>query len=112
MQPDQTCVWCGAAFVRTAGPGRPRLYCRRSHRQRHHEAKTLGTRMGLGTDDVLIGRDAYRSVRDQIYVLQAALEDAAADLGEGAECIDVLNDLRGAARPLVRIRWDPKAVGS
>ena len=110
MEPNPTCIWCGAEFVRTDGPGRPRLYCRRS--QRHHEAKQLGTRMGLSQDDVLIGRDAYSSLRDQMYMLQAALEDAAADLADGADCLEVLDDVRRAARPLVGIRWDPKAVGS
>ena len=112
MEANPTCLWCGAEFVRSPGPGRPRLYCRRSHRQRHHEAKQLGTRMGLSQEDVRISRDAYRSLRDQMYVLQAALEDAAADLAEGGDCLEVLDDLRRAARPLVGIRWDPKAVGS
>ena len=68
--------------------------------------------MGLSQEDVLISRESYSSLRDQMYVLQAALEDAAADLAEGADCLEVLDDVRRAARRLVGIRWDPKAVGS
>ena len=31
-----TCLWCGRAFERPDGPGRPPLYCSASHRQRAH----------------------------------------------------------------------------
>lgn len=37
------CLWCHAAVPRHRGPGRPRLYCCRSHRQRAYER-----RRGLG----------------------------------------------------------------
>lgn len=34
---DATCRYCGATFTQPRRPGRPSLYCRRSHRQRHYE---------------------------------------------------------------------------
>ncbi len=68
--------------------------------------------MGLAPDDVVIDRAVYLELRDQLYVMQAALEDAALDLGQGRDPLEVVEELRAAARPLVRLRWDPKAVGS
>ena len=40
------CSWCGRRFEPTPGPGRPRLYCRPSHRQRAYEARSLVVRLG------------------------------------------------------------------
>lgn len=35
------CAWCGEGLPEHSGRGRPRLYCKRSHRQRAYEARAL-----------------------------------------------------------------------
>ena len=40
------CLWCGDAFQTVPGPGRPRKYCCRAHRQRAYESRL---QMGIGT---------------------------------------------------------------
>ena len=38
--PGRRCQWCSTAIVPTGRPGRPRLYCRRSCRQRAYERRS------------------------------------------------------------------------
>lgn len=67
-------------FAVAAGPGRPRRYCRRSHRQRAFEARRLGERMGLSSGESVVDSDALLRLRDRLYVLESALDDVEADL--------------------------------
>lgn len=60
--------------------GRPRRYCRQSHRQRAFEARLLAERMGLDTGETLVATDALQDLNDRIYVLETALEDVERDL--------------------------------
>lgn len=81
------CQWCGVVFADSEGPGRPRRYCRRSHRQRAYEARRLGHQLGLRSGDVVVSAQAHRSLQDRLYVLEAALSDVERDLrgSTGAE---------------------------
>ena len=74
------CRWCGRELAPSTGPGRPREYCRRSHRQRAFEARRLGERMGLDRGDALVDADALEDLRDRLYVLESALDDVEHDL--------------------------------
>ena len=77
-----------------AGPGRPRRYCRPSHRQRAYEARREATRRGLGPDEVLLSRRSWETLRDALYRLETATEDVAGDLVAGrptkADYVDAL----------------------
>ena len=106
------CGWCGAVFIASPGSGRPRKYCKRSHRQRDYEARLEAERRDLGDDELLIERAKLDELRDRLYVLEAACEDVETDLEED----ETLNgyrravaDLLKAARPLLRVRIEPKA---
>ncbi len=95
------------------GPGRPRRYCRRSHRQRAFEARRLGRRMGLSSGEAVVNGDALEHLRDSIYVLEAALDDVEADL-RGRPPLEeyrrAFQHLYAAAAPL-RDGWiEPVAV--
>jgi hypothetical protein len=86
-----------------AGPGRPREFCRRSCRQRDYEARRRAAAHGLDETDLIVARAALESLRDRLYVLEAAVEDVDRDLA-GAEGPDdvrrALEWLLEAARPL------------
>ena len=66
------------------GPGRPRRYCRVSHRQRHYEARREAVLRDLNPGEVLYRSDDIRSLRDAIYVVKTALQDARMDLADAA----------------------------
>jgi hypothetical protein len=94
--------------------GRPRRYCRRSHRQRAYEARRLAERMGLDSGDTLVATNDLERVRDRLYVLESALDDVEADL-RGAAPVEEYRrafqhlyaaaaQLRGSA-PEPRARW-------
>ena len=108
------CAWCSDVIVQR-GSGRPRRFCRRSHRQRHYEARRLATAQGLKPDEVLIGRDQFDDLRDRLYVLEAAIEDADHDLGETPglrEYTEAFQGLYEAAVRARRFRLEPRAMGS
>ncbi len=114
MPAVSTCGWCGARFEKSGRRGRPRRFCRPSHRQRAYEARLLAERMGLGSDEVLVGRADWGSWRDRLYVLETALEDVEADLrgraGEG-DYRAAFRHLYAAAAPLRETRLEPRALG-
>ena len=108
------CLWCGTAFRVPEGPGRPQVYCRRSHRQRAFEARHLAASHGLGADDVLMSRANLVELRDALYQLEAAMEDVDTDLTEADDPgrhRSALWHLYGAAANLRGVRLEPKAVG-
>ncbi|HSL27119.1 MAG TPA: hypothetical protein VLA54_12645 [Acidimicrobiia bacterium] len=108
------CAWCGAGFKAGGGPGRPASFCRRSHRQRAYEARTLAARHGLGPDDALMSRRLLTELQDGLYLLQSAMEDVDNDLAEAGDAQGLraaLWHLYGAAAGLRMVRIEPKAVG-
>jgi hypothetical protein len=90
---------------RPAGPGRPRVFCKRSCRQRDFEARARASERGLGEHELVVARDALHALRDDLYVLVCAVEDADRDLAALAkptvtELRDLLRWVLDAARPL------------
>lgn len=109
------CQWCGGEFETARGPGRPSLYCRRSHRQRAYEARRLAGERGIRPDEVLISRHTWERLRDALYRLEAAAEDVAMDLLSGrptkTEYVAALAHLSTAVRDLQDVAVEPIAVG-
>lgn len=109
------CPWCAAAVPAPVGPGRPRRFCKRSHRQRHYEARKLAAAQGIAPDEVLIGRDQFDDWRDRLYQLEAAIEDAEQDLGKAPtlrEYTEAFQVLYRAAQEARSFRLEPRALGS
>ena len=107
------CAWCGERMARSSGPGRPRRYCRPSHRQRHYEARREATLRNLDPGDVLYREADIRRLRDAIYVLEAELQDARMDLAEGGSLEEyprVFRRVAGAVDALIRTPLEPKAT--
>lgn len=109
------CLWCAASIPEPSGPGRPRVFCRRSHRQRHYEARRLANAQGLAPDEVLISRRQFDDWRDRIYLLEAGLEDAALDLGDAPalrEYTEAFQTLYEAASRAKEFRLEARALGA
>jgi hypothetical protein len=94
------CRWCGRGFEPTAGPGRPRQYCKRSCRQRDYEARRRGAERGLDEDELIITRAELNELRDRLFVLSETVKDVEADLTDDAADDErrLLNVLLYAAR--------------
>ena len=106
------CAWCGERMARSTGRGRPRRYCRTSHRQRHYEARREATLRDLDPGDVLYRVVDVARLRDAVYVLEAALQDARMDLTGGTleEYPPAFRSVAGAADALIRTPLEPKAT--
>lgn len=97
------CGWCGRPFVPPAGPGRPRLYCKRSCRQRDFEGRQRVRAEGLSDGELVVTRRALDELDDLTYVLACAVEDVERDLAGEHDADDVRRSLEWlleAARPL------------
>lgn len=90
-------------------PGRPRLYCRRSCRQRDYEARRRAADLGIGEESLIVRRADVEALHDRFYELEAAIEDverdlAAADPPGVSDYRQALDWLLQVARPLARAR--------
>lgn len=90
--------------------GRPRKYCRRSHRQRAYEARLLAERMGLDGGEALVSAVALRALNDRIYVLEAALADVERDLRQDPDHRAAFTHLYAAAAQLRDSTLEPLAL--
>lgn len=59
---------------------------------------------------MLVARDELQRVRDLIYLLETALDDADLDLGEGAEVEAVYRSVVAAARQVTQTPLEPLAA--
>lgn len=76
------CGWCHRPVAQRPGPGRPRRYCRPSHRQRAYEARRRSDALAIPAGQVVVSETELRRVHDRLYQLEAALEDVEGDLVE------------------------------
>jgi hypothetical protein len=71
------CRWCGRPIARPrAATGRPATYCRRSCRQRAYEARRRAAELGLSEHELVITRAQLDELRDQVFVVRSAIDDA------------------------------------
>jgi hypothetical protein len=86
-----------------AATGRPRRYCRAVCRQRDFEARQRAAEVGLTETELVITRGELETLHDQLYVLEAAVEDVERDLAGSPtkqDYADAVAWLLQAARPL------------
>ena len=101
------CPWCRRPVAPTTGPGRPRVYCRRSCRQRAFEGRRRLQELGLTEAELVVARRDLDALHDALYVLEAAVEDVDRDLARSRTKADLeaaLSWLLAAARPLASRR--------
>jgi hypothetical protein len=114
-KPTDRCRWCRRPLDAGSRPGRPRLYCRQSCRQRDYEARRRAAELGLSESEVVLARGQLEALVDQLYVLEAAIEDVDGDLARASgpdDYRDALAWLLDAARPLVALARDHRPVSS
>jgi hypothetical protein len=71
------CRWCGRPIDRPrAATGRPATYCRRSCRQRAYEARRRAAELGLSEHELVVTREQLDELRDQVFVVRSAVDDA------------------------------------
>ncbi len=101
------CRWCHRPLPPPAATGRPRRYCRDVCRQRDFEARQRAAEVGLTESDLVVARSELDDLRDQLYVLEAAVEDVTRDLAGPSpskqEYADAVSWLLQAARPLASL---------
>jgi hypothetical protein len=90
----QKCLWCRLPLDQSDGPGRPRRYCKRSCRQRDFEARQRAAAHGVDENDILLARSEVNRLRDEIFVLQCAVEDAERDLVDATAANDFADIVR------------------
>jgi hypothetical protein len=86
--------------VTQVGRGRPRVFCKRSCRQRDFESRQKAAEHGLDEAQLIVARSSLNDLRDTIYVLQCALEDVQKDFPSGFAGADA-GELREALRWVV-----------
>jgi hypothetical protein len=77
---ERACLWCGRKFSVPEGPGRPRVYCRQSCRQRDYEARRRAAELGLDEHELVVTREELETTRDRLYVLSCIVADVERDL--------------------------------
>ena len=98
----RTCQWCGRPLAVGEGPGRPRLFCRQSCRQREYEARRRAAELGLGEHELVVTRVELDALRDRVFVLGCVIEDVERDRDEGlTDDAHLLGALLDAARECV-----------
>ncbi len=101
------CSWCSRPLPAPAKTGRPRRYCRAVCRQRDFEARQRNAEVGLTEAELVVAREALDELHDQLYVLEAAIDDVDRDLAgtpTKTDYADAVAWLLQAARPLVALR--------
>lgn len=92
--------------------GRPREFCRRACRQRDYEARRRAAELGLGEHELVVARAELDRLYDELYVLEATLDDVDRDLVGARTVRDhrlIIDELLAAARPLAGRRLDARA---
>lgn len=97
------CRWCGRPLPDRAGRGRPRRFCRQACRQREYISRLRAAEAGLSEQELVVARAELDDLRDRLYVLECAVDDARRDLSEGDAAERVLGEVLAAAEPLFGI---------
>ena len=98
------CRWCGRKLAIAGGPGRPRAFCSQACRQRDYIARLRAQEAGLSEAELVVTREELETLHDQLYVLEAAVEDVERDLDGSPtkqDYVDAVAWLLDACRPLL-----------
>jgi hypothetical protein len=98
------CRWCGRNLANQVGPGRPRAFCAQACRQKDYIARLRAQEAGLSEAELVVTREELDALHDQLYVLEAAIEDVERDLALSTnkqDYVEALDWLLDAYRPLI-----------
>lgn len=97
-------------MAQTPGPGRPRLFCSRSHRQRAYEARRRAESLQIPAGRVIVAESDLRRLHDRLYRLESAVQDVDADLAQAGSARayrEAFEHLYDAASDLVGMVVEP-----
>ena len=106
MTEKARCRWCRKLLPERAGPGRKRQFCSGRCRQWEWVARQRAAELELSDGELVIARTELDQLRDDLYVLTCAVEDAERDLeayggnANARELREVLDWVLDAAKPL------------
>jgi hypothetical protein len=86
------------------GPGRPRAFWTQACRQKDYIARIRARDAGLSEADLVVTREELAALHDQLYVLEAAIDDVERDLSTSStkqDLVEALAWVMEAARPLI-----------
>ena len=101
---DARCRWCGRSLPAAATTGRPRVLPSELPTARLRVAAPLAE-LGLSEGELVMTRAELDALQDQLYVLEAAVEDVERDLAGSPtkqDYADAIAWITDAARPLFR----------
>lgn len=102
----QRCHWCRALLPERGGPGRPRRFCSQRCRQWDWVSRQRADELELSDGELVVARAELDALRDDLYVLACAVDDAERDLeAAGArptvrELRQIIDWLLSSAKPL------------
>ena len=99
------CRWCRRVLPPAAKTGRKRAYCRQACRQWDWVARQRARELAISETDLVVARSELDGLRDDLYVLACAVDDARRDLAAPGkrterELRELLDWLLDAAKPL------------
>jgi len=97
----QRCRWCGRRLDARGGRGRPRAFCSQACRQKEYISRLRARDAGLAESELIVTRTELEELRDKLYVLECALDDARRDLAEGDDPAQALRWVIESAEPLL-----------
>ena len=104
------CRWCGRKLTISGGPGRPRAFCSQACRQKDYIARLRAHEAGLSEAELIVTREELDTLHDQLYVLEAAIEDVERDLKSSPtkqDYVEAMAWLLDACRPLIERQGSP-----
>lgn len=76
----QRCRWCRRLLPARSGPGRPRRFCSQRCRQWDWVSRQRAAELELSDGELVVARSELDELRDDLYVLACAVDDAERDL--------------------------------
>lgn len=80
LRRDKRCRWCRITLPSSDGPGRPREFCSQRCRQWDWVSRQRAEELHLSENELVVTRGELDDLKDRLYVLQCAVEDARRDL--------------------------------
>ena len=77
------------------------MFCRQACRQREYQSRLRAQEAGLSEQELVVARTELDELRDKLYVLECAVDDARRDLAEGDDAHRILGEVLAAADPLL-----------
>ena len=87
------CGWCRYPIPSTDGPGRPKKFCSQRCRQWDWVSRQRATELSLSENELVVARQELDDLKDQLFVLQCAVNDVRHDLQSSRHTKESLHDL-------------------